>query len=191
LSAGIVESAQANEAGAVVAFSRRISSAADPIVSVAALPVTNVASDSATRGIADGVTDLLIDRLSRVRQLRAVALRTSVMRYAGTRKSAREIGEELGVDRLVDVSVFRDDQRARVTADLILVAKEQLVWSQRFDGAMRDVRALGREVAEAVAQEVQRARSGDGGSGARNLHSTARTSARRITRIDHQPDSSR
>lgn len=141
---------------AVFAVSRRTSSADDAIASVAVFSVTDLAPDSATRGIADDMIDLLIDRLSRVRELRAVTPRTSVMRYAGTRKSAREIGEELGVDGLVEVSVFRDDERARVTVDLILVDTEQVMWSRHFEGAMREVPALGREVAEVVALEVRR-----------------------------------
>src|SRR5262249_40864940 len=80
--------------------------AAVPIRSLAVMPLENLSGDAAQNYFADGITDELISRLSRMSELRVIS-RSSVMRYADTRKSIPEIGRELHVEGMIEGSVMR------------------------------------------------------------------------------------
>jgi eukaryotic-like serine/threonine-protein kinase len=131
--------------------------------SLAVLPVTvrtgggaapGAAQGAAHEDLASGMTDLLITQLSQLGGLRRVISRTAVMPYAGTRKSSRQIGRELGVDALVETSVLRDGERVRVDVGLIDAAAGRVLWSRSFERPTRDALTLQREVAQAIAREL-------------------------------------
>jgi TolB-like protein len=142
-------------AGVLLGVSRSRSRVDRSIRSVAVLPVAEVSPDSVRQPLSDEMMTLLIDRIARVGGVR-VTPRSSVVAYEASRKSSREIGRELGVDALVQVSIFRDDTRARVTVSLISASAEHVAWSQTFGGSLGDAPSLEREVAETVAGEVGR-----------------------------------
>ncbi|MBI2404207.1 MAG: hypothetical protein HYV20_16010, partial [Gemmatimonadetes bacterium] len=121
---------------------------------IAVLPVTNLAGDAEQDRIADGMTDLLINYLSRISGFDRVISRTSVMPYKQTRKSLRQIGRELGVDVLVEASVLHDGEQVRINVSLIDAATEQRRWSNSFERPLRNVLALQRDVARVIAREV-------------------------------------
>ncbi len=123
--------------------------------SLAVLPVTVSPADSAQEDLADGMTDLLLNHLSQFSVLRRVISRTSVARYKNTRKSSRQIGRELGVDALVEMSVVKEGARVRITVNLVGAAAEQVLWSRTFERLEGDVLTLQREVAQAIAKELQ------------------------------------
>jgi TolB-like protein len=104
----------------------------------------------------DGLTEEMITQLARLSpdQLGVIA-RTSSMHYKGTTKTARKIGEELGVSHLMEGSVRRVGTRARITAQLIRVSDECHVWAQSYERSLNDVLALQADVARAIAREVQ------------------------------------
>ena len=81
--------------------------------------------------------------------------RTSVMRYKGTTKTAREIGQELGVDAVVEGSLQRSGNRVRIAAQLIRTSTDKDLWANNYDRDLSDVLKLESEVAQAIAQEIQ------------------------------------
>ncbi|MDP9227351.1 MAG: protein kinase [Actinomycetota bacterium] len=123
--------------------------------SLAVLPVTGLTGDSAQDDLAEGMTDLLINHLSQLSGLRRVVSRTSVEQYTNTQKSSRQIGRELGVDALVEMSVMREGERIRITVNLVGAEAERVLWSQSFERLEGDVLTLQREVARAIAQALQ------------------------------------
>jgi serine/threonine-protein kinase len=123
--------------------------------SLAVLPVTDFTRDTMREYFADEMTDLLTNQLSQLSGLRRVVARTSVTQYKGTKKSSRVIGRELGVDGLVEASVLREGERVHVNVNLIAAGAERVLWSQSFEHPMRDVLTLQREVAQAIAREIQ------------------------------------
>ncbi|MEO7181109.1 MAG: protein kinase [Gemmatimonadaceae bacterium] len=123
--------------------------------SLAVLPMTVSSGDPAQDDLSDGMTDLLINRLSQLSGLRRVIPRTSVAQYRNTQKSTRQIGRELGVDALVEMSVTRVGARVRITVSLIGTEEDRVMWSRSFDRLEGDVLTLQREVAQAIAQELQ------------------------------------
>ena len=123
--------------------------------SLAVLPMTVSPRDPAQEELSDGMADLLIDRLSQLSGLRRVVSRTSVAQYRNTQKSSRQIGRELGVDALVEMSVTKVGERIRITVTLVGTEAERVLWSRSFDRLEGDVLTLQREVAQAIAQELQ------------------------------------
>ena len=123
--------------------------------SLAVLPVSAFTGDSAQDDLSEGMTDLLINHLSQLSGLERVVSRTSVARFRNTQKSSRQIGRELGVDALVEMSVMRVGERVRITVRLIGVEPERVLWSRSFERAAGDVLTLQREAAQAIAHELQ------------------------------------
>jgi TolB-like protein/DNA-binding winged helix-turn-helix (wHTH) protein/Tfp pilus assembly protein PilF len=136
-------------------FASRTDSA-PKIRSLAVLPLENLSGDAAQEYFADGMTDELISHLGRISALRVIS-RTSVMTYKGARKPLAEIARELSVDAVVEGSVLRSGQRVRITAQLIQVPADKHIWSQSYEGDVRDTLALQNRVAGAIAEQVRAA----------------------------------
>ncbi|MBI3950869.1 MAG: tetratricopeptide repeat protein [Acidobacteria bacterium] len=124
------------------------------IKSLAVLPFVNLTADPEQEYFADGVTDMLIADLAKLRALGVIS-RTSVMRYKGTRKSLPEIGRELNVDAVVEGSVLRSDDRIRITAQLIHAATDRHLWVATYERDVRDILSLQREISGNIAQEIR------------------------------------
>jgi hypothetical protein len=86
---------------------------ASPVIrSLAVLPLENLTGDPSQDYFADGMTDALITDLAQIGSLRVIS-RTSMMRYKGTRKPLADIAQELGVEGIVEGTVFRSGNRVR------------------------------------------------------------------------------
>jgi TolB-like protein/Tfp pilus assembly protein PilF/predicted Ser/Thr protein kinase len=124
------------------------------IQSVAVLPLENLSRDSAQDYFSDGMTDALITELSHIRKLRVIS-RTSVMQYKHAQKSVADIARDLNVDAIVEGTVLRDNNRVRISANLIQTSVEQSVWSDSYDRDFTDVLALQSDIATAIARGIQ------------------------------------
>ena len=125
-----------------------------PIRSIAVLPLDNLTGDPDQEYFVDGMTEALIANLAQIASLR-VTSRTTVMQHRGTTRPLTEIAEELGVDAIIEGSVFRDGDRVRVTAQLIDARRDEHLWAKQFDRDLRGVMALQREIASGVARQVR------------------------------------
>src|SRR3984893_4424822 len=124
------------------------------IKSLAVLPLKNLSGDPTQEYLADGMTEALIGRLSRIHDLRVIS-RTSAMHFKDTQLSVPEIARTLGVDAIVEGSVIRDGSRIRVNAQLIRGATDEHFWSEAYDRELRDALALQSEVAQSIARKVE------------------------------------
>jgi TolB-like protein len=126
--------------------------------SIAVLPFVNMSDDASNEYFSDGMTEELISKLSRVQDLQVTA-RTSVARFKGTDKDIREIGEELGVHYVLEGSVRKAGDRVRITAQLINASTGFHVWSDDFDGGLKDVFAVQEKTAFKIAEALDLALS--------------------------------
>jgi TolB-like protein/Flp pilus assembly protein TadD len=124
------------------------------IQSIAVLPLANLSGDAAQDYFADGMTDALITDLSKIQALKVIS-RTSTLRYRGTSKPIPDIARELNVDGIVEGSVLRSGERVRITAQLIEAATDRHLWADNYERDVRDVLALQRDVARAIAGEIR------------------------------------
>jgi len=123
------------------------------ISSVAVLPLENLSRDPEQDYFADGMTDELITDLAKMGSIR-VTSRASVVRYKGTRKSIREIGRELNVDAIVEGTVTRSGNRARITVRLIQVSTDMHLWADAYEQDISEILGLQRKVATDIAHKV-------------------------------------
>jgi TolB-like protein/DNA-binding winged helix-turn-helix (wHTH) protein/Tfp pilus assembly protein PilF len=124
------------------------------IRSIAVLPLENLSGDAAQNYFADGMTDELITDLAQISALRVIS-RTSVMVYKGARKPLPQIAHELNVDAVVEGTVLRSGDQVRITAQLIEASTDKHLWSQSYEGDLRDTLTLQRKVASAVADQIR------------------------------------
>jgi TolB-like protein/Tfp pilus assembly protein PilF len=128
--------------------------AAGAVRSLAVLPLANLMGDPEQAYFVDGLHDILIGELAGISELTVIS-RTSVMRYRDTDRPLGEIAAELGVDALVEGSVFHAGDSVRVTALLVRGAPEEHLWQGRYEGRLSQAFGLQTQVAEAIAQEIR------------------------------------
>ena len=107
---------------------------------------------------ADGMTEEVTSRLSALQGLGIIS-RTSAKHYKQSQKTAKQIGEELGVDYVLDGTVQWDRSqdrkgRVRVTPQLIRVSDDTQLWSEGFDRVIEDIFSVQAEIAEQVARQL-------------------------------------
>src|ERR1700677_2027520 len=124
------------------------------IRSLAVLPLDNLSGEASQNYFADGMTDELITDLAQISALRVIS-RTSVMVYKGARKPLPEIARELNVDAVVEGTVLRAGDQVRITAQLIDASTDKHIWSQSYEGELRDTLALQDRVARSIAEQIK------------------------------------
>jgi serine/threonine protein kinase len=121
------------------------------------LPFVNL-GPSEDEYFADGLTEEITSRLSALHGLGVIS-RTSARMYKDTDKTIKQIGEDLGVDYVLEGSVRWDRTpdgrgRVRITPQLIRVSYETHLWSESFDRVIEDIFSVQSEIAEQVTREL-------------------------------------
>ena len=141
--------------GVLFAWRSRRSEAAGHGLGV--LPFENVGATEDAY-FADGITEEVRGKLATIPGLRVTA-RTSSNAYKGSRKSATEIAEELGVDYLLTGTVRWEQgadgqRRVRVTPELTKASDGSSKWQQSFDAVLNDVFTVQSGIATQVAKAL-------------------------------------
>ena len=128
--------------------------AGDATPSIAVLPFANMSPDPDQEYFCDGLAEELIDALARLEGLKVVA-RTSTFKFKGQADDIRLIGEQLGVETVLEGSVRKAGNRLRINAQLINIADGYHLWSARYDRTMDDVFAVQEEIAQAIVEKLK------------------------------------
>lgn len=119
------------------------------------LPFANMSLDAEQEYFSDGLTEEMIAHLSRLNPGRlGVVARTSAMQFKNTSKNIRVIGQELGVQFVLEGSIRRAGNRLRITAQLIQVSDQTHLWAESYDRELKDVLAIQRDVAERISRSL-------------------------------------
>jgi serine/threonine protein kinase len=124
------------------------------IRSLAVLPLENLSHDPEQEYFADGMTEALTTELAQISTLKVIS-RTSVMQYKETKKLLPQIAKELGVDAVVEGAVQRSDDKVGITVQLIQAPSDRHLLAKSYERSLRDVLALQREIAHAIADEIK------------------------------------
>lgn len=124
------------------------------IRSLAVLPLDDFSEEEGGQYFTAGMHEELVSQLSQLGTVRVLS-RTSVVQFDRTGKSMPEIASELGVEAVVEGSVFRAGDQVRITVQLIYGPEDRHLWAGSYDGTMEDAIALQREVAQAIAKEIR------------------------------------
>jgi TolB-like protein len=130
------------------------SSVSDDMRSIAVLPFVNMSGDEENEFFSDGISEEILNSLAQMPNLR-VAARTSSFSFKGQQKEIPDIARELNVRMVLEGSVRKQDDRVRITAQLIDAETGFHAWSQAYDRQLKDIFAIQDEIARAIADELQ------------------------------------
>ena len=122
--------------------------------SIAVLPFDNYSTAPEDQFFSDGITEVIIANLAKVKDLKVIS-RTSVMEYKNTTKKIKVIAEELGVAHILEGSIQRANGRVRVIGQLIDTKTDEHIWAETYDKEETDIFALQSEVAIEIAQAMK------------------------------------
>lgn len=122
--------------------------------SIAVLPFANLSSDPNQEYFSDGLSEELLNLLTKVPDLKVIG-RTSSFAFKGKNEDLRNIGKQLGAGYLLQGSVRKDSNRIRVTAQLIRSSDGAQVWSDSYDKQFENIFQVQEEISYAVIQKLK------------------------------------
>lgn len=122
--------------------------------SLAVMPFVNISADPKHEYFADGITDDIITDLSKLSGLFVIS-RHSSFAYKATNKPLTEIAAAMRVRYLVEGSVRRQGDRARITANLVDTKSERSLWAERYDRDLTDIFAVQDDVAHSIVHALE------------------------------------
>jgi len=122
--------------------------------SIVVLQFVNMSNDQENEYFSDGITEEIINALTKVEGLKVIA-RTSSFAFKGKNLDVREIGQKLGVANILEGSVRKVANRVRITAQLINAKNGVHYWSKNFDRQIQDIFALQDEISLLIADQIR------------------------------------
>ncbi len=122
--------------------------------SVAVLPFTNQGNNADTEYLSDGITEEVINSLSRLPQLRVMA-RTTVYHYKGHDEDPRKMGRDLGVGAVLVGRVLSRGDSYTLQTELVDVSTGTQLWGSQYKGKLDDILGLQQEVARQVSENLR------------------------------------
>jgi len=147
---GIVFTADTEQARGPAALMPHAASV-DPLLAV--LPFDNLSNDAEMQFFSDGVSEEILERLSRGARLKVVG-RTSSFQFRAGRKS--DAARALNCTHILDGAVRRAGDAIRLSVHLVEAASQTTLWSRRFDRSLEDIFSVQDEVAESIANALNR-----------------------------------
>ena len=122
--------------------------------SIAVLPFDNISGDPEQEYFSDGITEEIITALSKVPKMFVIA-RNSTFTYKGKPVKVQQVGEELGVQYVLEGSVRKAGNRVRITAQLVETLAGHHLWAERYDRDLKDIFALQDEITFKILTALQ------------------------------------
>ena len=122
--------------------------------SVAVLPFTNMSTDAENEFFADGITEEIINALTKVRAL-AGPSRTASFAFKGRALDVDEISRKLKVRHILEGSVRKAGNRLRVTVQLVDVTTGNTLWSERYDRELADIFEIQDEISKSIVDALK------------------------------------
>ena len=117
--------------------------------SIAVLPFVNMSSDEEQEYFSDGISEELLNLLSKIPELRVTA-RTSSFSYKGKDVRVSDVARELNVGHVLEGSVRKAGNQLRITAQLIEAHSETHLWSETYDRELENIFAIQDEISAAI-----------------------------------------
>jgi serine/threonine protein kinase/Tfp pilus assembly protein PilF len=122
--------------------------------SIAVLPFEDLSPQKDQEYFCNGLAESLINALWKVKNLRVPAL-SSTISFKGETRDLAEIAERLNVNAVFRGSVQKAENRIRITAQLIKVTDESLLWSEQYNRELNDVFAIQDEITLAIIDKLK------------------------------------
>ena len=122
--------------------------------SIAVLPFVNMSDDASTEYFSDGISEELLNLLSKIPQLRVIS-RSSAFSFKGKDIAIPALAEQLNVTHVLEGSVRKIGNRVRITAQLIEARSDTHLWSETYDRTLDDIFATQDEIAARVVAQLK------------------------------------
>ncbi len=117
--------------------------------SIAVLPFVNMSSDSEQEYFSDGISEEILNVLSKIPNLH-VTSRSSSFSFKGKDIDLKKVAKQLGVNHILEGSVRKSGTKVRITAQLIETSSDRHLWSETYDRELTDVFAIQDELSAAI-----------------------------------------
>src|SRR5206468_6232031 len=121
-----------------------------PPKSVAVLPFENLSHDPDNAYFADGIQDEILSTIGKIGDLKVIS-RTSTAKYKSRPENLRQVATELGAANVLEGSVQKSGERARIIVQLIDGQSDVHLWSETYDRELKDIFSVESEVAQSIA----------------------------------------
>ena len=155
------------EAATISAVSKKVKAqtladikAIDSEKSIAVLPFVNMSADKDNEYFSDGISEEILNALTKVDDLRVTG-RTSSFFFKGKNENLTTIGNTLGVAHVLEGSVRKQGDKVRITAQLVRTLDGFHLWSESYDGDLKDVFALQEKIARSITDALKIVLSGN------------------------------
>ena len=128
--------------------------------SVAVLPFANVGENPELEYLSEGLTEDIINRLSRVPELKVIA-RDSAFQYKGVSIDPEQVGRELRVRAILTGRIVQRDLSLSITAELVDTRDRRQIWGERYERHAGDVQGLQSELAQEIVTNLRPQFPGD------------------------------
>src|SRR6266487_1480930 len=125
-----------------------------PEKSIAVVPFLDLSQAKDQEYFCDGISEEILHALAKVDELRVTG-RTSSFSFKGKNVNAREVGEKLNVENVLEGSLRREGNRVRVTAELINTRTGFHLWTETYDRQLEDVFALQDEITRSIVDALK------------------------------------
>ena len=122
--------------------------------SIAVLPFKNMSGNKDNEYFSDGITEEITTQLAKIAHLKVIS-RTTAMLYKNSKKSVKEIAEEMSVSSILEGSVQQSGKEIRITAQLIDANTQEHIWAEHYDQKnLNDLFSMQSEVAQNIAEQL-------------------------------------
>ena len=125
-----------------------------PIDSLAVLPMDSPEKDPNVEYLSDGITESIIDLLSRIPNLRVLA-RSTVFRFKEQQINPQEVGRLLNVRAVMMIRVTRLGDKLIIRSELVKVADGSQLWGEQYHRSPSDILAIQEEIARAITESLK------------------------------------
>ncbi|GAB5480630.1 MAG: hypothetical protein Pars92KO_03870 [Parasphingorhabdus sp.] len=126
-----------------------------PPLSIAVLPFVNLNADPDQEHLADGMTEELLNALAKLPGLQVTG-RTSSFAFKGENRDIREVAKALNVAHVIEGSLRCDQDKLRITAQLVKAEDGFQLWSESYDENLEDIFDLQERIAHSILTELSR-----------------------------------
>ena len=137
-----------------VAVAAELETREPPIDSLAVLPLRNISQDPNSEYLSEGITETIINTLSRISTLRVLAPST-VFRFKGKDVDPQEIGSLLNVRAVMLGRVMQLGEKLIIRSELVKVSDGSQIWGEQYDRTLSDLLATQEEIAKAITESLK------------------------------------
>lgn len=124
------------------------------INSIAILPFQNTSGDPNLDYVSDGVTESIINSLSRLAPLKVMA-RSTMFRFKGRESDPQAVGKELGVSAVMTGRMLQQGENLTVSVELVNVADGTQLWGEQYNRRVSDLAAVQKEIARDISERLR------------------------------------